>query len=138
MRAIFLIVCCLGIIACGPNDNPEGCTLDSVVGKPYVGFARLCNGIPGQQQDFPAEAFLMINDTILNFQIASLDTSISFEHKVSVFFECVLSEDRYRHILYDTMSNEVLGSIGLNKTSISLQLVTNPCLDNGSFEGVLE
>ncbi len=138
MRSMNFMLCCLFLLACGPEDNPEDCSLESVEGRPFSGFVRLCNAIPGQQQDFPGKAVFIINDTLLSFNIKSKDPNFSFEHDVTVYAKCELAESEFIHILYDTMNNEVLGSIGLNKTSISIQLTTSPCLDNGSFSGVLK
>jgi len=138
MKIMHLAVLCSFIAACGPDPDPNGCSLDSVNLGSYIGFVTLCNGIPGQQQDFPGEAFIKVDDSLLTFQIESTDPNVNFEYDVTVYAECKFAENEFVHILHDTMSNEILGSIGLDKTSILIKLITNPCLDNGTFSGLLK
>ncbi|HZV71267.1 MAG TPA: hypothetical protein VFG10_17050 [Saprospiraceae bacterium] len=138
MKIMLLAVFYTFIVACGPDPDPNGCSLDSVNHESYTGFVRLCNGIPGQQQDFPGEAFIQVDDSLLTFQIESTDLNVHFEYNVTVYSECKFAENEFIHILHDTISNEILGSIGLDKTSISIKLITTPCLDNGNFSGLLK
>ena len=103
-------------------------------------MVSLCNALgPGIQQDFKATALVVVHDSLLHFYIESIDTSTYFVHAMASIADCIEAEPNlYSHLLRNLHNDETNGYLGQNKYSLSLQLTVLPCLDNGSFSGLLK
>jgi hypothetical protein len=135
---ISLAVLCFFLASCGPEDPNQGCSLEAFNGKSYKGFIRLCNALPGQQQDFEGTAAMSINDSLITFNIISVDPNNNFTHTIIVKDDCRFVDDEYLHTLYEYQSNSNIGFLGLDGISLYLELRIDPCSNTSFFSGLIE
>ena len=126
------------LVSCGPEEPGHGCSLDVFNGKSYKGFIHLCNALPGQQQDFEGTALMSINDSLIKFQILSVDSNDNFTHTIIVKDDCHFVDDGYHHTLYEYQNNSYIGFLGLDATSLYLKLNIDPCSSTSFFSGLIE